>query len=343
MNSGASLSFCFTLVHGTLMATEPSFHPSPTLRVAPGLGKCSRSNRRVAVTALKPSRSDGLKSGCLMMLWTRSFVPAGVFPDPMVIHARRRSSDWFFELVRGSCCGPAGATAAKPDPMDWGWGATVVVGTSAKASGLRGLWEESVKYSRNTPKELAFVSVRVVFADLAEPSIPSSSRCGPASGGGGCSTASFTFESDWLCTADRWPRWTGTTVGKESRKRAGSRRLLTERWSPVSMVRSNSGIWTKWAKFYLPKSTNLLIAPVVALVRGWQLPMPSGLRGVVSCAPLHPLHCACASAPSHFPETSVLPGHSGGICIGVCGVHEPMKMYVALGQRRSLPHNRYGT
>jgi len=72
----------------------------------------------------------------------------------------------------GLCCGPAGATAAKPDPMDWGWGATVVVGTSAKASGLRGLWEESVKYSRNTPKELVFVSVCVVFADLAEPSIP---------------------------------------------------------------------------------------------------------------------------------------------------------------------------
>ena len=193
-NSGVSSSFCFSLVHGTLILTKPSFHPLPALRVGPDLEKCSWSKRLVAVTALKSWSSDESNSGCIMTLWTSLFIPAGVFPEPRVIQVRRRSSDQLCELVRGSCS-PAGATAVKPDPIDWGWEVAVVVGTSAKASGSHGLWEEMVKYFRNTPNELAFV---MMFSDPIWSPTRLSSGLGSLRGGG-CVTTSFALKGALDC------------------------------------------------------------------------------------------------------------------------------------------------
>ena len=69
--------------------------------------------------ALKPSRSEGVNSGCNIMLWMRSLMPAGVFPKPIVIHESIRSSEIFVELVRRLFSGSEGGMAIKPDPMDW--------------------------------------------------------------------------------------------------------------------------------------------------------------------------------------------------------------------------------
>ena len=45
-------------------------------------------------------------------------MPAGVFPELVAIHARRRSSDLFVELARRLSHGPVlGETATKLDPI----------------------------------------------------------------------------------------------------------------------------------------------------------------------------------------------------------------------------------
>ena len=100
-----------------------------------------------------------------------------------------------------------------------------MIGMSAKVSGLCGLWEGTMKYSRNTPNELAFM---IVCMGSAEPI--GSLGGGVRSGGGRCTSTSFAFESHWFCAQYCWLRWTGiANVGKKSWNRAGSRRLRAER------------------------------------------------------------------------------------------------------------------
>lgn len=75
---------------------------------------------------------------------------------------------------------------------------------SAKESGLRGLWEETVRYSWNTPKELALVTVGDLIQSIVPPSPGVSCR-----------------SSSLLSAMVRGIG--GDDTGKESQKRAGSR------------------------------------------------------------------------------------------------------------------------
>ena len=81
---------------------------------------------------------------------------------------------------------------------------------------------------------------------------------------------------------------------------------------------------------FLFRENGLLISPVVDLAHSLPLPMPAGLQGVVSAAPLHLLQHAYASMTLLRRVTSLPRESPGDICTGVGGGHELMKMWVAL-------------